>query len=94
MTLSESQDDWRRQGQERFLMKKRMTFQKYHAFRDGWDHDHCAFCGDKLSTMVGDLNEGYATDDHYHWVCPTCFRDFETEFQWVSQEPGAADDGS
>ena len=69
-------DDWRRQGQERFLRGKRLALRAYRAYRAGWEHDHCEFCGAKFSESGADLSEGYVTDDNYHWICATCFVDF------------------
>jgi hypothetical protein len=76
-------DDWRRQGQERFLKARRWSFQAYRPYRDGWDHDHCEFCGNKFSNSEGDLHHGYVTEDHYHWVCEPCFADFREEMGWL-----------
>ena len=28
------------------------------------------------------LQEGYTTEDGYHWICPTCFNDFREHFGW------------
>jgi len=75
-------DDWRRQGQERFL-KGRSWSLRGHSARKDWDHDHCEFCGRKFSAAQGDLHRGYVTTDNYHWVCEDCFADFEEEMQWV-----------
>lgn len=77
-----SPNDWRRQGQERYLSRARLDFARYACFRPGWDHDHCEFCGRKFSLVAGDLNEGYATPDRYRWVCQDCFEDFREEFGW------------
>jgi hypothetical protein len=34
--------------------------------------------------MCSDLNEGYCTEDGYHWrICKDCFEDFNKEFEWV-----------
>ena len=76
-------DDWRRQGQERFLSGARLIARPYHPYPPGWDHDHCQFCGAKFSLQDGDLNEGYSTVDGYHWVCRPCVSDFRTEFRWL-----------
>lgn len=76
-------DDWRRQGQERYLSRRRLRHQDYRPYRPGWDHDHCEFCGLKFSTRAGSLSSGFCTEDGYYWVCPTCFEDFRDEFQWV-----------
>ena len=75
-------DDWRRQGQERFLTGVKLTFRDYYPYRSGWDHDHCEFCGKKFSLNEGDLKKGYSTEDGYHWICDQCFNDFKDEFGW------------
>ena len=78
-------DDWRRRGQERYLMGATFKRTPWSSARRGWDHDHCAFCGTKLaSAEIPDaMHEGYGTPDLYHWVCPRCFEDFREEFRWV-----------
>ena len=76
-------DDWRRQGQERFLKGRRWTLRGYRPNREGWDHDHCELCGAKFSLAEGDLHQGYVTTDYYHWVCESCFADFRDEMEWV-----------
>src|SRR5262245_54244382 len=47
-------------------------------------HDHCAFCWTTFTERddADSLREGYATQDDYHWVCPTCFEDFRDLFGW------------
>lgn len=81
-------DDWRRQGQERYLTGARLTLRPYTPHRPGWDHDHCAFCGVKFMpapTPSPDiLDAGHATDDLYHWVCPPCHHDFKDEFRFTT----------
>jgi len=81
------QKDWRRQGQERYLMRLTLIFHKYQPYRKDWDHDHCEFCGKKFSLNDEDMNEGYSTIDHYRWICIDCFNDFKDEFNW-SYEKG------
>jgi len=54
----------------------------YKPYRSGWDHDHCEFCGAKLSERKEDLNVGYTTSDMYHWVCTVCYEDFKNMFKW------------
>lgn len=75
-------DDWRRQGQERFLKGVKLIERDYQPYRPGWDHDHCEFCGAKFSPQEGDLKKGYSTEDGYHWICHPCFNDFKDEFNW------------
>jgi hypothetical protein len=33
-------DDWRKQGQERYLSRVRLLAQSYRAYREGSEHDH------------------------------------------------------
>jgi len=85
-------NDWRLQGQEKYLQGKRLTFQKYERYSETWDHDHCEFCGAKFQVNDGDYDEGYATMDRYHWVCPDCFNDFKEKFEWeVVDQPEKID---
>jgi hypothetical protein len=78
-------DDWRIQGQEKQLYGRRWTWRRYQPYREGWGHDHCAFCGLKLADdgTPDSLHEGYSTLDDYHWVCGTCFEDFREQFGWT-----------
>jgi len=77
-------NDWRLQGQEKYLKGVTLYLKKYIKYRDVWDHDHCEFCWAKFSIEghSGDLDEGYATKDNYHWICERCFGDFKDIFQW------------
>ncbi|MDL2283276.1 hypothetical protein LJB94_02020, partial [Odoribacter sp. OttesenSCG-928-G04] len=70
-------DDWRRQGQEQYLLEVSLLFRDYYPCRSGWDHDHCEFCGIKFSLNENDLNTGYSTEDAYHWICEQCYNDFK-----------------
>ena len=82
-----SSDDWRRQGQEDYLKNEVLKKRTYKPYREGWDHDHCEFCGDKFSLNDGDLKQGYSTLDGYHWICESCYEDFQWEFQWNIEYP-------
>ncbi len=85
-----SSDDWRRQGQERFLKGRHLVLKSYRS-RPGWDHDHCEYCSQKFAENGGGLREGYVTDDGLHWICRGCFEDFVDEMGWTS---GELNDGS
>ena len=76
-------DDWRLNGQERYLTGRTLCFRKWKAPSPQRDHDHCEFCWDKFSEYDGSLHEGYTTEDNYHWICPACFEDFKEHFQWA-----------
>lgn len=76
-------DDWRLNGQEKYLAG---IFLKYISFSErsnkSNDHEHCAFCWEKISEYPDTLQEGYCTKDEYHWICKTCFADFKDKFYW------------
>ena len=75
-------NDWRRQGQEKYLKGSKLSLKGYSPFREGWEHDHCEFCGAKFSLNEEDIKEGYSTEDGYRWICIECFNDFKDEFFW------------
>jgi hypothetical protein len=70
------------QGQETYLKSLPLWWKKYTRYRDDWEHDHCQFCWAKF--MEEDypevLQEGYATEDNYRWICEECFEDFKDLF--------------
>ena len=82
---------WRLQGQEQHLKGVELVRRPYRRFavNPDWDHDHCAFCWAKLMVEERDdvLHEGYWTLDEYHWICPSCFADFQTTFEWRLAAP-------
>jgi len=89
-----SDNDWRLQGQEKYLKGIKLVRRKYrqYAKNPDWDHDHCSFCWVEfcLKENCDSLKEGYATLDDYHWICPTCFEDFKDLFNWeVVSEPNS-----
>jgi hypothetical protein len=77
-------DDWRLQGQERYLSGVTLYRRAYRRYSETWDHDHCAFCWVKFSEqdLTGALHSGYATADDAHWICDRCFQDFRDGFRW------------
>jgi hypothetical protein len=87
-------DDWRLQGQERFLQGASFVRKPYRASSDTWEHDHCDFCTRKfVESATGQSDdvatEGYAAigrgpngEDDYYWVCDECFADFRERFEW------------
>jgi hypothetical protein len=81
-------NDWRLQGQEKYLRDAVLERKKYQRYREGWDHDHCEFCGAEFSLETpGALQAGYATQDNYRWICDACFQDFRNLFGWKVQSP-------
>ena len=77
-------NDWRLQGQEKYLLGVRLVWKKYSRYSQDWDHDHCEFCWAKFMQEEGPdiLHEGYATEDNYRWVCQKCYNDFKEMFKW------------
>jgi len=37
---------------------------------DGWDHEHCAICGEKIGT--GGVAEGFRSSHEETWLCEAC----------------------
>jgi hypothetical protein len=83
--------DWRLQGQEKYLLGATLRWQRYHAPRTDWDHDHCEFCWRAFSERGGDRNEGYVTADNYRWICRECFDDFKEQFGWKVERAEAGE---
>jgi hypothetical protein len=84
-------DDWRRQGQEKYLYEAILFHRPYrqNPYNPGWDHDHCEFCGANFFLDLSDptiLKAGYTTEDDYNWICPVCYEDFRAEFKWTVKE--------
>jgi hypothetical protein len=77
-------EDWRLQGQERYLFGVLLEYRQYKSSSANSDHDHCEFCNSKFSvdSSLG-LTAGYSTSDGYHWICAPCFEDFKNKFEWV-----------
>lgn len=82
--MTSTNDDWRLAGPVDQLRGLTLRRKKYTKYREGWDHDHCSFCGAKFAEIEGDdvLHEGYSTPDDYDWICDTCFSDFQELFKW------------
>jgi len=79
--------DWRLQGQETYLKGITLYLKTYTRYSETWDHDHCEFCWAKFTEDHPDtLQEGYTTEDEYHWVCKKCFEDFKDMFGWEAAE--------
>ena len=77
--------DWRLTNQLTYLRGAALSFRRYRAYREGWEHDHCEFCFAEFAERddPGVLREGYATEDEYRWICGQCFADFADLFEWT-----------
>jgi hypothetical protein len=74
-------DDWRLQGQEKYLQGVTVFYKVDR--KTTTDHDHCEFCWAKFSeTIEGALKAGYTTADDYRWICKQCFDDFKDMFSF------------
>ena len=57
-----------------------LRLEPYTEYSKDWDHDHCEACMAKFSLeATGALRGGYATSDHYRWICPSCFNELKAE---------------
>jgi len=76
-------DDWRHQGQEKYIKGVSLFWKTYKPANPNNDHDHCEFCTSKFMVDKEDtLKEGYSTEDGYYWICKVCFNDFVDLFDW------------
>ena len=76
-------NDWRLQGQEEYMMRRKLKKSPFFQWSKTWDHEHCEFCSAKFSSHTDDSHEGYITADHRRtWICPECFEDFKEMFGW------------
>ena len=83
--MDSNNNDWRLQGQGKYLFGKTLVHKKYADRTTTTDHDHCEFCSDKFSSTIANcLTEGYTTTDDYHWICENCFNDFKNDFKWTT----------
>ena len=81
-----NKDDWRRRGQENYLMNIKLYHLSFTPFSNEWDHEHCDFCWEKFSLLESDAHQGYCTTKTNErksiWICEQCFEDFKDEFHW------------
>ena len=74
--------DWRIDGMEKHFSYlngrqfERTEFQP----TEGWDHEHCLFCWEKLN---GPGSQWYRAESGKDWICPVCFEDFRGRFGWT-----------
>ena len=79
---SNDRDDWRFQGQDKYLTNAKLWFKQYKKPTKNWDHDHCSFCWATFSEYPEDLHYGYCTEDKTYWICQKCYNDFQKLFKW------------
>ena len=82
---NKSDNDWRLNGQEKFLQEAELKRTEYSPPSPEWDHDHCEFCWAKFMDAGASnaLGVGYKTLNDSHWICETCFDEFKTRFKWI-----------
>ena len=76
-------EDWRLTNQMNYLFQKELIKGSFQPYREGWEHEHCAFCSERINI---ETPEAYSTKDRYHWICPVCFHDFKELFEWKVQD--------
>jgi len=75
--------DWRNMGQMDYLYQKKLLEVSYEPYSKKWEHEHCAFCWDKISLLPNTVQSAYCTTDKRHWICPKCYSDFKDTFKWI-----------
>ena len=59
------EEDWRLVGQERFLQGATFRHEPYQAWREDWEHGHCAFCTQRvLPCSAGGFDDIYLNQDN------------------------------
>jgi len=79
----QNKQDWRKMGQERYLLGAKLKRSRYYPPSEAWSHDHCEFCLRKFTVGGDGLIEGYTTEESNRWICKECFNDFKSEFNWM-----------
>jgi hypothetical protein len=89
--------DWREKALDMVEYLRGVAFRRkaYRQYREGWDHDHCAFCGAKFMEAKADvpdtLHEVYAATEawihgaDYDWLCDECFQFLKTRIDLIDQ---------
>ena len=76
-------NDWRLTNQTNYLYKKVLKKQPFKVYKEGWEHEHCEFCSERIdkNTPVA-----YSSDNNYYWICEKCYEDFKDMFEWTVEE--------
>lgn len=82
--MSIEDNDWRLQGQEKYLVGMHFTKKKF-PLQTG-DHRHCEFCWQKIGVGKDAITDGFESTDRKRWVCEKCFNDFKGMFGFVLDE--------
>ena len=77
-------DDWRLQGQERYMMNLMFHYAVFPIEKK--DHAHCEFCWQKIGYWDDTIKYGYESFDGYRWVCEQCFHDFKEMVHLIEYE--------
>jgi hypothetical protein len=85
-------DDWRIQGQAKYIQGATFVWRSWSSDRPDWDHDHCDICWVHCWDCIFEddpdtQHEGWATPDAAHWVCGACFEDFRNRFDFRVEAP-------
>ena len=81
-------NDWRLQGQEKYLTGVKLIRTPFTPLSKTWDHEHCEFCmkkpeDNKEQKFYCTLdNYRWICEDKHTWICPECYEDFKEMFRW------------
>ena len=72
-------NDWRLTNQMNYLYRKQLLHISFTPYSKKWGHEHCSFCSVRIDDTT---KKAYCTLDKYHWICESCFQDFNEMFEW------------
>ena len=71
------EDDWRLDRRD-LIEGHTLTWERWHAPKPSWDHDHCVPCWAKIADWNdGEVQpEAYVDEAHSEWLCAACAGEF------------------
>ena len=73
-------EDWRLTNQQEYLYKKKFKYCNILNIPNK-DHEHCEFCWAKIGKYDDCIQNAYADENFYYWICQKCFDDFKELFK-------------
>ena len=70
-------------------MGKTLRIARFEPTNVQWDHEHCVFCWEKITSCACGGSVAYVTQDGKWWICEDCYNDFKDMFlmecgRWIS----------